>query len=63
MATDLWYHNQLDSQQWLVRVFGDYVRIGRDADNEVVIDSPFVAPLAAILERRSGRWRYIPKAV
>ncbi len=57
----IWYHNRLDSQRWQMQVAGDLVRIGRDADNDIVLDSPFVAPTAAILERRTGRWRLHPQ--
>jgi len=48
------YNNFVDNTRYVVDVKGDRIRIGRSSDNEVVLNSPFVAPRAAVLSRAPG---------
>lgn len=55
----IYYNNIIDTERHVVEVTGDRVRIGRAKANDIVLESPFVAEEAAVLERRSGAWEVI----
>ena len=52
----IWYNNILDNSRYVLDVVGSRVRIGRDAENEIVLNSPFVAEQAAVLYRNGPNW-------
>ncbi|MCA9132453.1 MAG: Flp pilus assembly complex ATPase component TadA [Planctomycetales bacterium] len=52
----IWYNNVVDTQRRVLEVQGDRVRIGRDAHNDLVLHSPYIAPEAAVLTRRGPAW-------
>ncbi len=51
------YHSQFDGQPVLARINGQKVRVGRDAGNDIVLDSPFVDGKAFQLQRDGERWK------
>ena len=55
----IWFNNVVDTERKLVEVTGNRVRIGRGADNEIVLDSPYIAEEAAVLYKRDGVWELI----
>jgi pilus assembly protein CpaF len=55
----LWYNSILDNSRYAVDIRGTRVRIGRNPDNDVVLDSPFVAGEALILTRRGNEWELL----
>jgi pilus assembly protein CpaF len=55
----IWFNNVIDTERNVVDVTGNRVRIGRNRDNDVVLDSPFVAGEAAVLHKRAGVWELI----
>jgi Flp pilus assembly CpaF family ATPase len=52
----IWYNNVLDNSRYAVDVNGNRVRIGRDTVNDIVLNSPFVAPEALLILKRGGQW-------
>jgi pilus assembly protein CpaF len=52
----IWYGSTLGSRRSVLSVEGDRVRLGRGADNDVVLDSPYVADRAAVLRRQGDAW-------
>lgn len=52
----IWYNNLLDAHRYVADIKGDRVRIGRDASNDIVLNSPFVASTAACLQRQGEQW-------
>ena len=52
----IWFNNVIDTERNVADVTGNRVRIGRNADNDVVLDSPFIAGEAAVLYKRNGVW-------
>ena len=55
----IWFNNVIDTEPSVAEVTGDRVRIGRNADNDVVLDSPFIAGEAAVLYKRNGIWELV----
>jgi Flp pilus assembly CpaF family ATPase len=55
----IWYNNILDPTRYAVEVVGNRVRVGRSTDNDLVLNSPFIAPEALILSRRAGNWELL----
>ncbi|MEX2170656.1 MAG: ATPase, T2SS/T4P/T4SS family [Pirellulales bacterium] len=56
----IWVNKIGRVEEQLVHHDGDQIRIGRDAHNDIVLDSPFVAQQAAVLRRSGTRWELIP---
>lgn len=52
----IWYSNLLESDRFVALVESEQIRFGRGSHNDVVLDSPFVAEEAAVLQRRGGAW-------
>lgn len=52
----IWYNNVIDTDRRMVDVQGSRIRIGRSPHNDIVLESPFVAEHAAVLNRRSDCW-------
>jgi pilus assembly protein CpaF len=52
----IWYNNILDSRRYLAEIVGQQVRIGRGTGNDLVLDNPFVAEEAAILQQADSHW-------
>ncbi len=52
----IWYNNVIDTDRRMVDVQGSRIRIGRARHNDIVLDSPFVAEEAAVLNRRGDFW-------
>ncbi|HVX59386.1 MAG TPA: ATPase, T2SS/T4P/T4SS family [Pirellulales bacterium] len=55
----IWYNNILDNTRCAVELRGQRVRIGRSQDNDIILDSPFVAPEAAVLYKRGDQWELV----
>lgn len=55
----IWYHNKFDQARRAMSAAGGEVRIGRGPDNDLVLDSPFVATEAAVLSRRGDVWELV----
>src|SRR6188472_76613 len=55
----IWYNNIIDTDRRVVEVQGDRIRIGRAPNNEIVLDSPYVADEAAVLYRRNNGWELV----
>ena len=55
----IWFNNVIDTDRRVVEVQGNRIRIGRSSQNEIVLDSPFVADEAAVLYRRAGVWELV----
>ena len=55
----IWFNNVIDTERNVAEVTGNRVRIGRNADNDIVLDSPFVAGEAAVLHKRKGIWELV----
>ena len=53
------YNNIVDSRRYMADVTGDRIRIGRRADNDIVLNSPYVAEEAIVLHRRQHGWELI----
>ncbi len=56
---NLWYHNDFEAQGHLAELVGATVRIGRKPDNDIVLESPYVAPHAAQLQRVGPNWEVV----
>jgi pilus assembly protein CpaF len=56
----IWYNNMLESRRYVAELSNGRVRIGRRPDNDIVLDSPFVADEAAVLQRRGEWWELTP---
>lgn len=52
----IWYNNVIDSNRTLVEVKGNRIRIGRSPQNEIVLNSPYIANEAVVMYRRGGVW-------
>src|SRR6266446_3755307 len=55
----IWYNNILDNSRFVVDVTGSRVRIGRDPDNDIVLNSPYVAGEALVLTKRGAGWEMV----
>ena len=55
----IWFNNVIDTDRNVADVTGNRVRIGRNADNDIVLDSPFIAGEAAVLYKRNGIWELV----
>jgi Flp pilus assembly CpaF family ATPase len=55
----IYYFSIVDSQQKTKDVTGDRLRIGRGRQNDLVLNSPFVAEEAALLQKNNGAWELI----
>ncbi len=56
----IWYTKIGQAASNVLEHDGDILRIGRSADNDVVLSSPLVAPQAAILSRTGRQWEIVP---
>jgi pilus assembly protein CpaF len=52
----IWYSQTLDSQASMSEFKGSRIRIGRGANNDLVLNHIWIAPQAAILERSGDLW-------
>ena len=59
----IWFNNVVDTERNVIDVTGNRVRIGRNPNNDVVLDSPFVADEAAVLNRRNGVWELVAMGI
>src|SRR5947207_2128272 len=55
----IWYNNILDNTREAVDIRSNRVRIGRNPDNDVVLNSPCVAPEAAVLYGGGNTWELV----
>lgn len=55
----IWYNNILDNTRYAVDVRGNRVRIGRNADSDIVLNSPFIAGEALSLFRSGSHWELV----
>ena len=55
----IWFNNVMDTEPNVAEVSGNRVRIGRNPDNDLVLDSPFIAGEAAVLYKRQGVWELV----
>jgi Flp pilus assembly CpaF family ATPase len=55
----IWYNNILDSRRYAAEIVGKRVSIGRATDNDIVLNSPFVAERAAVLQQTDSRWELV----
>lgn len=54
----VFYHSVVDPQKRMLEVAGDSLRIGRGAQNDLVLTSPFIAEEAAVVRRVNGAWEF-----
>jgi len=52
----IWYNNIIATDRQLKEVNKRRIHIGRHPDNDIVLDSPFVAAEAAVLIQTNGSW-------
>ncbi len=52
----VWYNNVLASNRYVAHINGDRLSVGRGPENDIVLDSPFVADRAAVIRRRDDIW-------
>lgn len=55
----IWFNNLLDNSRNSVDVAGNRVRIGKNADNDIILNSPFVAGEAAVLYGGGAQWELV----
>lgn len=55
----IWYNSILDPKRHCVEFKQNRIRIGRNLDNDIVLDSQFVAGEAIVLYRRNQNWEII----
>jgi Flp pilus assembly CpaF family ATPase/pSer/pThr/pTyr-binding forkhead associated (FHA) protein len=55
----IWFNNVIDTERNVAEISGNRVRIGRNTDNDIVLDSPFIAGEAAVLHKRRGAWELV----
>ncbi|MBY0525256.1 MAG: Flp pilus assembly complex ATPase component TadA [Gemmataceae bacterium] len=55
----IWYNNILDNTRYALDVRGNRIRIGRNSDNDIVLNSPFIASEAAVLYGGGGNWELV----
>jgi len=53
----IWYHNVLGSDRCFAEVVGDCIRIGRRADNDIVLESQYVAEEAVRIIKCDDTWK------
>ena len=53
----IWYHNVLGSDRCFADVVGDCIRIGRRADNDIVLESQYVAEEAVRIIKCDDTWK------
>jgi pilus assembly protein CpaF len=51
----IWYNRLHDSRRTLVETASDVIRIGRDAGNTIVLQSPLVSKRHAVVTRENGK--------
>ena len=56
----IWYSRQGDTEAHVLETQGDQVSIGRHADNDIVLKSPYVGERVAVLLRVGGSWELTP---
>jgi len=52
----IWYHNLLGAERCVAEVIADRVRIGRRPDNDIVLESHYLADEALRLVKRDDTW-------
>ena len=55
----IWYHNLLGADRCVAEVIGDRVRIGRRRDNDIVLESHYLADEAIRLTKREDSWELL----
>lgn len=55
----IWYNEPGVNERKVLEFTGDRIRIGRDADNDLVLNSQLVAPEHAVLARQCADWEVI----
>ncbi|MEZ6049734.1 MAG: ATPase, T2SS/T4P/T4SS family [Planctomycetaceae bacterium] len=50
------YHNIHETRSYVAAIIGREIRVGSSRRSDVVLNSPFVSPEAAVLRRDSDRW-------
>ncbi len=55
----IWWNNRIDSTRQMMELSSARIRIGRDPENDLVLNSPFVANEAAVLLRRGDVWELV----
>jgi pilus assembly protein CpaF len=55
----IWYHNLLGADRCVAEVVGDRVRIGRRQDNDIVLESHYLADEAIRLTRQGDGWELL----
>lgn len=55
----VWYNNLLATDRFVANIQGERLRVGRGAENDIVLDSPFVADRAAEIRRREDTWEIV----
>lgn len=56
----VWVHRIGSSEESVLELRGELIRIGRDPRNDIVLDSPFVAQQGAVLSRSGTDWELSP---
>jgi Flp pilus assembly CpaF family ATPase len=52
----VWYNSLLDPSRSFLDAKGNRIRIGSAADNDLILNSPFIRDHVAVLYKRSGEW-------
>ena len=52
----VWYNNVLASNRYVATISGSRFKVGRGPENDIVLDSPFVADHAVDVRRRDDCW-------
>lgn len=55
----IWINHRVENRRHCVELSGTRIRIGRNPDNDVVLDSPFIADEEQVLFRRAGSWELL----
>lgn len=55
----IWINHRTENRRHCVELPGTRIRIGRNPDNDIVLDSPFIAGEEQILFRQGGNWELL----
>jgi Flp pilus assembly CpaF family ATPase len=55
----IWINHRIENRRHCVDKAGNRIRIGRNPDNDIVLDSPFIAGEEQILYRRGTTWELL----
>src|SRR5437016_1995763 len=56
MPTELWIYNQFNDRKTTLPISDDTILVGREATNQVCLQSPFISRVHAKLIREADRW-------